>query len=334
MKRGWFTYTDLCVLLEQSAWSQALAAICQHFTKVGGSLSQSSWGDMYAWDVSGVIRIDSISRCPACSAWCIWPVSPGSSPPAPCCTSSASPGADRPCVQLTLSQTSRPPTSMRKLLLQPRASPVVFSLTRVRTVRPEHLEATRKKSTVLHPLPPRRQCCVSGGPSSPQWVTYILKLILVLPRPGLPSPSSVPAAWRPFLVSSAGLETPRQSLLTGPLITMRRGSSGGPSPVWTLACFPLYSWDPVVLQRLCCLSIKLKPCSCPGSDGKHGPVVTDSGNETSILLMTVWRQVFVYFSRSRRRVQRREVWGTVGVRWWEFTYSIALQNTFAISKMP
>lgn len=34
MKRGWFTYTDLCVLLEQSAWSQALTAICQHFTKV------------------------------------------------------------------------------------------------------------------------------------------------------------------------------------------------------------------------------------------------------------------------------------------------------------
>lgn len=34
MKRGWFTYTDLCVLLEQSAWSQAFAAIYQHFTKV------------------------------------------------------------------------------------------------------------------------------------------------------------------------------------------------------------------------------------------------------------------------------------------------------------
>lgn len=34
-KRGWFTYTDLCVLLEQTAWSQALAAVYQHFTKVG-----------------------------------------------------------------------------------------------------------------------------------------------------------------------------------------------------------------------------------------------------------------------------------------------------------
>lgn len=38
MKRGWFTYTDLCVLLEQSAWSQALTAIYQHFTKVRPAL--------------------------------------------------------------------------------------------------------------------------------------------------------------------------------------------------------------------------------------------------------------------------------------------------------
>lgn len=34
MKRGWFTYTDLCVLLEQAAWSNTLTAIYQHFTKV------------------------------------------------------------------------------------------------------------------------------------------------------------------------------------------------------------------------------------------------------------------------------------------------------------
>lgn len=34
MKRGWFTYTDLCVLLEQSNWKEALTGIYQHFTKV------------------------------------------------------------------------------------------------------------------------------------------------------------------------------------------------------------------------------------------------------------------------------------------------------------
>lgn len=42
MKRGWFTYTDLCVLMEQSAWSQALTAIYQHFTKVG-NIRFSMW---------------------------------------------------------------------------------------------------------------------------------------------------------------------------------------------------------------------------------------------------------------------------------------------------
>uniref|UniRef100_A0A672LQB7 Protein CNPPD1 n=1 Tax=Sinocyclocheilus grahami TaxID=75366 RepID=A0A672LQB7_SINGR len=34
IKRGWFTYTDLCVLLEQTNWREALSAIYQHFTKI------------------------------------------------------------------------------------------------------------------------------------------------------------------------------------------------------------------------------------------------------------------------------------------------------------
>ncbi|XP_011604398.2 protein CNPPD1 [Takifugu rubripes] len=50
MKRGWFTYTDLCVLLEQSAWSQALAAIYQHFTKISCML-----GLLYLTSVAGLI---------------------------------------------------------------------------------------------------------------------------------------------------------------------------------------------------------------------------------------------------------------------------------------
>ncbi|XP_043965262.1 protein CNPPD1 [Gambusia affinis] len=39
MRRGWFTYTDLCVLLDHSAWSHALAAVYQHFLKVSCMLS-------------------------------------------------------------------------------------------------------------------------------------------------------------------------------------------------------------------------------------------------------------------------------------------------------
>lgn len=32
--RGWFTYTDLCVLLEQCVWQQALSHICHHVAKL------------------------------------------------------------------------------------------------------------------------------------------------------------------------------------------------------------------------------------------------------------------------------------------------------------
>ncbi|XP_044043985.1 protein CNPPD1 isoform X2 [Siniperca chuatsi] len=55
MKRGWFTYTDLCVLLDQSAWSQALTAICQHFTKVSCML-----GLVYLTSVAGLIATSAV----------------------------------------------------------------------------------------------------------------------------------------------------------------------------------------------------------------------------------------------------------------------------------
>lgn len=34
LRRGWFTFTDLCVLLEQPSWNHTLTAAYQHFTKV------------------------------------------------------------------------------------------------------------------------------------------------------------------------------------------------------------------------------------------------------------------------------------------------------------
>uniref|UniRef100_A0A1A7YSK8 Protein CNPPD1 n=1 Tax=Iconisemion striatum TaxID=60296 RepID=A0A1A7YSK8_9TELE len=55
MKRGWFTYTDLCVLLEHSAWSQALVAIYQHFTKVSCML-----GLVYLTSVAGLIATSAV----------------------------------------------------------------------------------------------------------------------------------------------------------------------------------------------------------------------------------------------------------------------------------
>ncbi|KAK5891218.1 hypothetical protein CgunFtcFv8_018494 [Champsocephalus gunnari] len=183
MKRGWFTYTDLCVLLEQSAWSQALAAICQHFTKVSCML-----GLVYLTSVAGLIATSAVLH------------------------------------QLSLSRSGQ-------------------------ALRPADIIPDLKTPDLnekASPAAPRLPCCVLANKSenrqtgtlginpeeehSPPPVTS--------QTPGLPSPSSVPAAWRPFLVSSAGLETPRQSLLTGPLITMRRGSSGGAEPGLNSRLFP------------------------------------------------------------------------------------------------
>lgn len=33
-RRGWYTYTDLCVLLEQPAWQLVLGSLCQQLAKV------------------------------------------------------------------------------------------------------------------------------------------------------------------------------------------------------------------------------------------------------------------------------------------------------------
>ena len=33
-RRGWYTYTDMCVLLEQPAWQLALGSLCQRLAKV------------------------------------------------------------------------------------------------------------------------------------------------------------------------------------------------------------------------------------------------------------------------------------------------------------
>ncbi|CAL8308415.1 unnamed protein product, partial [Merluccius merluccius] len=54
MRRGWFTYTDLCVLLEQAAWKHALTAIYQHFTKVSCML-----GLVYLTSVAGLLATNA-----------------------------------------------------------------------------------------------------------------------------------------------------------------------------------------------------------------------------------------------------------------------------------
>ncbi|XP_072306217.1 protein CNPPD1 [Eucyclogobius newberryi] len=55
LRRGWFTYTDLCVLLEQSSWNQALLAMYQHFTKVFCLI-----GLVYLTAVAGLIASSAV----------------------------------------------------------------------------------------------------------------------------------------------------------------------------------------------------------------------------------------------------------------------------------
>ncbi|XP_051992914.1 protein CNPPD1-like [Xyrauchen texanus] len=73
MKRGWFTYTDLCVLLEQSNWREALSAIYQHFTKVTCLL-----GLLYLTSIAGLLAssavIHQIGRFPNTSRTYLGPM--------------------------------------------------------------------------------------------------------------------------------------------------------------------------------------------------------------------------------------------------------------------
>ncbi|KAL1022349.1 hypothetical protein UPYG_G00025490 [Umbra pygmaea] len=55
IKRGWFTYTDLCVLLEQAAWRQALASIYLQVAKVTCML-----GLVYLTSVAGLISTSHV----------------------------------------------------------------------------------------------------------------------------------------------------------------------------------------------------------------------------------------------------------------------------------
>ncbi|KAG2459620.1 CNPD1 protein, partial [Polypterus senegalus] len=47
LKRGWFTYTDICVLLEQLVWQEAFAHMYKHLTKIESEgLHSLSWGEL------------------------------------------------------------------------------------------------------------------------------------------------------------------------------------------------------------------------------------------------------------------------------------------------
>lgn len=225
MKRGWFTYTDLCVLLEQSAWSQALAAIYQHFTKVR-SLELHFFSLLHILNTCGVgsscwdIKYPPfVFRFLACSDSSTWPAWLASSPPVLCCSSSAFPDTARlSCRQLTSAWPAhRPLTSAQKLRQQPSTTHVAWWRTKVWPVRPNHLQGTtfRIQHHRLH-LP---RICVSGDQSSLLWATYILRQNRRWKQKGLLPQNIVPALSRHSHRSTVVLETTQHFLFKGPLVT-------------------------------------------------------------------------------------------------------------------
>ncbi|XP_043550211.1 protein CNPPD1 isoform X1 [Chiloscyllium plagiosum] len=57
LKRGWFTYTDLCVILEQALWQQAFSELYQHVVKVACMM-----GLVYLTSVAGIIAGTAVLR--------------------------------------------------------------------------------------------------------------------------------------------------------------------------------------------------------------------------------------------------------------------------------
>ncbi|GCC36828.1 hypothetical protein chiPu_0015328 [Chiloscyllium punctatum] len=57
LKRGWFTYTDLCVILEQALWQQAFTELYQHVVKVACMM-----GLVYLTSVAGIIAGTAVLR--------------------------------------------------------------------------------------------------------------------------------------------------------------------------------------------------------------------------------------------------------------------------------
>ncbi|XP_038609929.1 protein CNPPD1 [Tachyglossus aculeatus] len=95
-RRGWFTYTDLCVLLERPAWAAALGALCQRLTLLAGFLAVAYVSGVAVLVASGTV----LQRAAG-------PAAPRACPPGP----GLLPGPSRPAAPPAGgSQPLRPPS--------------------------------------------------------------------------------------------------------------------------------------------------------------------------------------------------------------------------------
>lgn len=91
LRRGWFTYTDLCVLMEASPWKHTLAAIYQHFTKVSCLIALLYLTAVAALiGASAVLHALSLSQSGSSPSVLLTPPSHPLSPVHRCCASNKS----------------------------------------------------------------------------------------------------------------------------------------------------------------------------------------------------------------------------------------------------
>ncbi|XP_064185525.1 protein CNPPD1 isoform X1 [Anguilla rostrata] len=108
LKRGWFTYTDLCVLLEQSAWRHTFTAIYLHFTKLACML-----GLVYLTSVAGLIASSAVLHQLSCAPGpaCSVSFQTSAGPPGPLPDAVAPPSDLRCCILGNDSQERRSGTA-------------------------------------------------------------------------------------------------------------------------------------------------------------------------------------------------------------------------------
>ncbi|KAG5851764.1 hypothetical protein ANANG_G00055210 [Anguilla anguilla] len=167
LKRGWFTYTDLCVLLEQSAWRHTFTAIYLHFTKLACML-----GLVYLTSVAGLIASSAVLHQLSCA------------------------GAPGPVCTVSFQTSAGPPGLLPDAVARPPTSAAAFWET---TARSGARAPPPPPPRPIAPLPrPRR--CASGAPCSRRWLAPTRSRPGTAPpprsgRPGLPAPLLFHAVW-------------------------------------------------------------------------------------------------------------------------------------------
>ncbi|XP_059962141.1 protein CNPPD1 [Mesoplodon densirostris] len=101
-RRGWYTYTDLCVLLEQPAWQLALGSLCQRLAKLSCLLAMAYVSSVALAVASMAVIHQSLGL--SCSP-----------PPGPPDLGLASRGLEEPCIPANVSSCPEVDVGLRPL---------------------------------------------------------------------------------------------------------------------------------------------------------------------------------------------------------------------------